>query len=417
MEKRSFFNKIFGKPNKLEDNSYTQLMMLNGYTPTFSTFSGNLYDSDVIRACVDAIARNAAKLKAKHIRRIGKQIENTNSNIERLLSVQPNPYMSAYDFIYKTVTLLYLRNNTFIYLDWDDMGILRGLYPVDGSVVELLQARDEPDSEIYIRFRFRNGQTKTLPYVDMIHLRRHFFQHDIFGERNDNALTPTIELINASNDGIINAMRSSAYLRGLLKFNSNLNPKDMKAQKDSFVSDYLTMANNGGIAAIDIKTEFQELKLDPKMIDDKQMKLINDKIYDYFGVNEKIVRSTYDENEWNAFYSSVIEPLAIQLSLEFTNKLFTNREKGHGNEVIFSANRLAYASNQTKVNMAKELLPLGLFTLNEMREIFELEPVEGGDKRIQTLNVVDADKANKYQGVDDGGGDNGSDDEGADLGE
>lgn len=409
LEKRSFFKKVFGKqPTKVDtNNSYTQLKMMDGYTPYFTSFSGELYDSDVIRACIDAIARNAAKLKAKHIRRIGNNIENTNSNIERLLSVKPNPYMSAYDFIYKIITILYLRNNAFVFIDWDDIGVLRGLYPIDAASVELLELRNDPSQEIYAKFRFRNGQTKVLPYSDLIHLRRHFYKNDIFGESNDIALTPTVELINTSNDGIVNAVKASAYLRGLLKFSANLKPDDLKKQKDAFVADYMTVSNNGGVAAVGVGTEFLKLELDPKMVDDKQLQLINQKAYNYFGISEAIVRSNYTEDEWNAFYSSVIEPLSIQLSLAFTTKLFTEREKGFGNEIIYSANRLSYASNQTKVTMAKELLPLGLFSINEMREVFELEPVKGGDKRIQTLNVVDASKANQYQGVDnDGGGDN-----------
>jgi phage portal protein BeeE len=184
-----------------------------------------------------------------------------------------------------------------------------------------------------------------------------------------------------------------------------MRPEDLKTQRDLFVKDYLSIDNDGGIGALDAKMEFTPTKLEAQMADDKQMAIVRDNIYRYFGVSEKIVQSSYNEDEFNAFYASVIEPIAIQLSLEFTEKLFTNREKGHGNEVVFSASRLMYAANATKVQMAKELMPMGIFTINEMREVFELEPVADGDKRLQTLNVVDAGKANKYQvGDDDGSG-------------
>ncbi|MCI3922496.1 phage portal protein [Paenibacillus sp. TRM 82003] len=406
MEKRSWYQKIFKESEResySESSQYTQFRMMDGYTPTFSLYNNNLYESDIVRSCVDAIARNGAKLKGKHIRRIdGKITNNTGSQIERLLTIQPNSYMNAYAFMYKVITQLYIKNNAFIFVDWDNMGQLQGLYPIDASTTELVHLKDDPKHELYCKFQFLSGVTKVLPYSDLIHLRRHFYKHDVFGDKNDIALKPIISLIDASNDSIINATKKSAYLRGWLKFTQSLRPEDLKKQKEEFVRDYLSVDNNGGVAATDTKMDFQESKSVPVMVDDKQMKLINDKVYNYFGVNEKIITSNYNEDEWDAFYESILEPLAIQMSLEFTNKLFTEREKGHGNEVLFEANRLAYASNKTKITLAEKLMPFGVFTVNEVREVFNLAPVEGGDKRLQTLNVVNANKADTYQEVEGG---------------
>ena len=171
---------------------------------------------------------------------------------------------------------------------------------------------------------------------------------------------------------------------------------------------YFNINNNGGVAALDSKADYVELKGESKIIDDKQMALISDNVYKFFNVNENIVKSKYNENEWDAFYESVIEPIAIQLSLEFTAKLFTKREREFGNEIIFEANRLQYASTQTKVNLVNTLIPLGLLTINEGREIFNLGLVEDGDKRLVSLNYVNANKQDEYQkvkGDDDNNGD------------
>jgi hypothetical protein len=129
----------------------------------------------------------------------------------------------------------------------------------------------------------------------------------------------------------------------------------------------------------------------------KQMKAIKEKVYDYYGINEKIIKSSYNEEEFNAFYESILEPLAIQMSLAFTNCLFTDREKGHGNQIIFEANRLQYASNTTKINIVTTLMDRGMMTKNQGLEVFNMPPIEGGDKRILSLNFIDADKANEYQ--------------------
>lgn len=400
-EKRSLFSLIFGnKSNKTAATSEaTSLKLLNSYIPIFSTFGDELYDSDIVRSAVDAIARNAAKLKPKHIRRVNEKIIKNYSQLEKMLQVRPNKFMDAYTFYYKVITQLYMKNNAFIYIDLDELGTIKGFYPVQSTMTEIL----EYGNEIYVKFSFMNGDKITLPYTSLIHLRRFFYKHDIYGESNDIPLTPSMELINTTNDGIINAVKSSAFIRGILKFTqSMMRPSDIKAERDRFVDEYLSIDNNGGIGAIDAKAEFIPMKNEPVTVDDKQMNFLKTSVYNYFGVNEKIINSTYSEDEWNAFYESVLEPIGIQMSLEFTSKLFTDREQGFGNEIIFEANRLQYASNTTKINLLKETMPFGLLTVNEGREIFNLAPVEGGDKRLQSLNFVDSNNANQYQlGKDD----------------
>lgn len=390
-QKRSLFEMIFGRRPKREQQIQTQLRMLNGFAPVFTTFSGDAYDSDVVRAAVDAIARNAAKLKPKHIRRVNGRIEEVGSDIEKLLSLRPNPFMDAYTFYYKVVTQLYLKNNSFVFVDFDEVTKkIRGFYPINAATIEFL----EYEGSIYVKFHFMGGQQKVLPYENLIHLRRFYYRNDLYGEPSDQALYPTLQLIQTTDEGIANAVKSSAFLRGILKFTSMLKPEDMKRQRDLFVQDYLDITNNGGVAATDAKADYIPLNNEPKMVDDKQMEAIRKKIYNYFGVNEKIIQSNYTEDEWNAFYESTIEPLAIQMSLEFTSKLFTDAERSRGNEIIFEANRLQYASMKTKLNLL-EMVDRGAMTPNEWRAAMNLAPIEGGDEPIRRLDT---------RPVDEGGG-------------
>lgn len=390
-ERRSLFDRIFGR--RPQPSQMQSLKMMNGYMPVFSMVA-DAYDSDVVRSAVDAIARNCAKLKPKHIRRVNGNISYTNSNIEYLLGVRPNPYMDAYTFWYKVITQKYMQNNSYVFVDWDVNGQAKGFYPINASQAEFVEA----EGQIFMQFSFLGGYKVTLPYEDIIHLRRFFYKNDLYGETNNAALMPTLELIHTTNQGIINAVKSSANLRGLLKFTQTmLKPEEIKRHRDAFVEDYLNISNNGGIAATDSKAEYVPLTNDPKITDAKQMELIEDKVYKYFNVSPAIVKSDYTEEQWNAFYESVIEPNAIELSLEFTAKVFTQRERGVGNEIIFEANRLQYASNATKLNLITVMMDRGLLSMNEAREIFNLAPILDGDKRIVSLNFVDTNIANQYQ--------------------
>jgi len=394
MEIRSLFSKIFGnKPVTIQGS--TDFKLLNDFIPYFYNYSGNIYDIAVIRSCIHTVASHAAKLKPKHFYKKDKLVGS--ESYDRLLSLRPNEYMSSYDFIYKTVSQLYSSNNAFIYKRVDIAGEVTGLYPINFSQIKLI----ESDGEMYAQFLFKTGIQVCIPYSQLIHIRRHYNKNDMFGEDASQPLQPTLNVLNTIDQGVINAIKSSAFIRGILKFATIQSSETLKKTKDEFVADYLNINNNNGIAALDSKAEFKELNLKPQMADDKQTALFRDNVYRYFNVSEKIIKSEYDEDDYNAFYSSVIEPIAIQLSQEFTSKMFSATEISYGNEIVFSADRMMFANMATKKDLIKDLMGLGLFSVNESREILEMSRIEEdfADKHIISLNYVEASKANEYQGV------------------
>lgn len=362
---------------------------------TFTPFSGNAYESDIYRAAIDAIARNAAKLKGKHIvysKHNNKRLQG-DQYLNQILQVRPNPYMTAYDLVYKLVTHYYLHNNAYAFLQKDDRGYLQAIYPLSPVNVEFVT---DPANEMYLRFLFSSGDQVTLHMSEVLILRRFFNSNDLLGDSNT-AIMPALDLAHTQNEGLEESIKSNATIRGILKYNQVLSPEKLKEEKEAFIQDYLTVKNHGGIAALDSKADYTPLTMSQMTIDDKQLESVKKKIYEYLGISESIVNSTYTEDEWAAFYESVIEPLSLQFSLELTDKLFTAREQAFGNTIIFESNRLQFASNASKTNILKELVPLGLLTINQGLEILNLPPVEDGDKRLQTLNVVNAELVDQYQ--------------------
>lgn len=402
MEQRNWLQRLFGRFLGRR-TGLTQVKVMAGYTPIFTPWGERPYEADVVRAAVDAIARNAAKLKAKHIRRVnGEVIHVKNSDIERVLSLRPNPKMSAYDLLYKLVTTLMMDNNAWAYPVWE-AGRLVAVYPVNCVSAELLE---DSAGTLYVKFYFMEGGTATLPYSDVIHLRRHYYNNDLLGEPN-RPINATLSAIHTTNEGLAQAVKTSAALRGILKFQGMLKETDIEAQRERFVKEYLTVSNSGGIAALDAKAEYIPLNTEPRMINAAQMRELRDAVFRYFGVNENIVMGNYTEDQWNAFYESTIEPLAVQMSLEFTSKLFSSREIGHGNEIVFEANRLQYASVRTKLELV-QLVDRGIMTPNQLAEVFNLPPVPGGDtpiRRLDTRPVDETDDLDDLEAVE-GGGDN-----------
>lgn len=394
-EKRNLFNMFFGEKNKQQKFTKTWLEMLNSYKAEFTTLGNGTYESKVARQCIDRIATHCAKLIPKHIQ------DSINNNIKGdinfLLQNQPNPIMSKFDFIYKIISMLYTDSNSFVYIAKDEEGFITGFYPVLALSYSLLQ---DEQGVIYLQFKFINGKIYTLPYLELIHLRLFYNKHDIFGTDNK-VLKTDLETAHTASEGIKNSIKTSNNLKGILKYeNSMLKDKDLKSSKEAFVNDFLNLENESGIAAMDAKADFQEINLKPITLDSEQLKQVNYNIFDYFGISENIVRNKFTEEEWNAFFEGVIEPRAIQMSDDFTNKVFNIKARKEGHKIVFTANRLQYASLKTKILLLKEAGDRAMLKVDEGREIIDLPPIGGeeGNKIIQSLNYIDGRIANNYQG-------------------
>lgn len=393
------FQNIFSSTPKPQNN-LVPFRVLNGYDSTFVPYRTDLYDDIIARTCIDTVARHAAKLRPRHVRRKDQRMSPADSQLDYLLSNRPNEYMSCYDFLYKIVSQLWTYNNSLIYIKWDN-GNLIGLYPLDYSQVRIME---HPQTHIlFAQFDFAGDGRMTVPYSQLIHLRRHFNGSDIFGDDPNRALKSTLGLMDTCKQSIAKMVKNSARLSGLLKLSGNQNQKDWLAKAKKFANDFLGLqSETQGIAAIDSTMEFQQLDSTARAADTSAMEYIRADIYRYLGVSESIASGKYTEEDWQSFYESTIEGLAIQMGQEFTSKIFTAREQGYGNAIVFDSNRLQYASMKSKTDMIKELIPCGVLTVNDALEILNLPQTsdEIGDKRLQTLNYVNAAKADKYQGTE-----------------
>jgi HK97 family phage portal protein len=293
--------------------------------------------------------------------------------------------MNGKDFLAKIRLWLEIKNTAFIYIARDDTGKPTSFYPVPYASFEALEYL----GGLYIKFQFNNSTARdyVFPWEDLAVLRKDYYQSDIWGDDNT-AILPKLDLINTAEQGVANAVRATANLRGILKSTkAMLSKEDIKKQKDEFVTDYLNLENSGGIASLDASQDFTPITMNPSVTDPNTMKQLREDIYRYFGVNDSIMMSDYKEDEMEAFYQSKIEPFLVALSEELTRKVFTKRERDLGSAIIYESNRIQYASNKTKLNMV-QLVDRGIMTPNELRQTFNLAPYEGGDEFIRRLDTV-----------------------------
>ena len=395
MEFRNLIDTIFNvKPTQIDSNKYTNAQLINSYTNFITNYNAEIYNDLSVRSCVDTIARHVAKLKPVHIIQDDNGRNTQKSAINNLLANRPNIYMSTSDFLYKIASQLLFYGNAFVYIQKDEKQNINGFYPIDFTSCEL----KEYDNNLYLKFNFNNAKNIVIPYTDIIHIRRNYSTHDLLGQDAYKPLLETLTNLSKSRQSISNKVENGGKISGILKLSGMVSQSEWKTKAELFAEWFKSSTSkSGGVATIDSTADFIPVSTKAESAEEAQLKYLQSEVYSYFGINEAIVNGSYNETEWQAFYESIIEGIKIQLSQEFTAKVFTEKEKEYGNIIDFNSNRLTYASTTNKVNMVKELGALGLLTTNEARELFDLPPVEDGDKRLVSLNYINADKADEYQ--------------------
>lgn len=362
------FEKIFRRPRgTIQTDGFFEL--LNGYTPVFTNAPESLYEMELIRAAIHSFASFCSKLKPEISGNAYKKLEKT-------LQFRPNPFMDTSKFVYRIATILSVNNTAFIVPLEDEGGGIVGYYPILPQRCEVVEVKGEP----FLRYTFSNGQRAAIEFDRVGILTQFQYSDDFFGEDN-RALRPTMQLIHANNQGIINGVKNSASIRFLARIANMLSPEDIKKERERFTEDNLSADNQSGMIIYDQKfADVKQVDSKPFTVNAVQMGQINENVFNYFGTSAGIIQNKYTEDEWNAYYEGKIEPFALQLSLVMSNMTFTPREIAHGNAIVFTANRLQYASNQTKLNISTQLFDRGLLNRNGVMDIWNMAHVEGGEK-------------------------------------
>lgn len=361
------FETLFKKQKNIIPDGYFK--MLNGYSPVFSNAPESVYEMELTRSAIHSFASFCSKL-------IPEIQGGAYKSLEKTLQFKPNPFMDTSKFIYRLATILSVNNNAFIIPIEDESGAIAGYYPLLPQNCEVIEVK----GVAYMRYTFANGQRAAIEFDRVGVLTQFQYSDDFFGEDN-RALKPTMNLIHTQNQGIINGVKNSAAIRFLAKVGNILDPEDVSAERDRFSRENLSSDNKSGMILYDNKfSDFKQIESKPFTVNASQMQMINENVFRYFGTNAGILQNKYSEDEWNAYYEGKIEPFAIQLSLVMSNMTFTPREIAFGNCIRFTANRLQYASNQTKLSISTQLFDRGLLTRNGVMDIWNMAHVDDGDK-------------------------------------
>lgn len=379
---------------------------LDGYAPIYSQFGTNIYASDVVQQALACIVDEMKKLHPAHVRKNGNDVVPVASRLQEVIN-NPNPLMTTSEFIEKIMWMLLLNDNAFViptYYTWVDpnTGVEKryyeSFYPINPTQVDFIE---DASGRLFVKFWFWDGDTTTIPYDDVIHIRHRYSLNEYmggnrFGQPDNKELLDTLELNKTMLDGIAKAMKSSYAINGVIKYNTLID--DGSVLNNVKILEQKLKNSESGILPMDLKGEFIPFPKDIKLVDEGTLKFVDGKILRTWGISLAILTGDYSKEQYEAFYQKALEPLIISISQAFTKKVFTSREKAFGNDIKFYPKDLIFMTTSQKIELVNLLSPTGALYENEKRTMFGLMPLlELEGKRYMSLNWVDADMAAQYQ--------------------
>jgi len=365
------FTKIFSKRGTAKDNEISRrangyFELLTGYAPVFQSWNGKIYESDLVRAAIDARSRHIAKLK----------IEITGSAqpiLQTKLNKRPNDWTTWSKFLYRVNTILDMQNTVFIVPIYDKYYRTVGFDCVLPSNVEILEVAGEP----WLRYHFQNGKTASVELCKCVALTKFQYQSEFFGEPNS-ALNDTLALLDLQDQAIQEAVKNSNTYRWAAQATNFVKPGNLKKEREEFTRDNLQGENNGLLLFPHYYDNIQQVKTQSFTVDPEEQKLIQQKVFNYFGVNESILQNSAIGDEMDAFYEGAVEPFAVQFSEGMTQACFTPTEQANGASIIASASRLQYMKTSDKVKFATAMSAVGGLKVDELRDLFNLPSYTDG---------------------------------------
>lgn len=366
------FEKIFKRPH----SNWTPqgfFKTLTAYTPVFNSWGGMIYESELVRSAIHARANHISKLQIT-------VNGSANPKLQTRLKTGPNEWQTWGQFLYRLSTILDVQNTAFIVPVMNVFGETIGYYPVLPTRCEIVEYEQMP----WLRYQFSNGKYAAVEMHKCGIMNKFQYSDDFFGENNQ-SLTPTMELINIQNQGVSEAVKSAATFRFMAQLNNFTKAEDLANERKRFTKENLQGDSGGVLLFPNTYSNIQQIKSSPFVVDSEQMKLIQQNVYNYFGVNEDVLQNKAYGDAWSAFYEGAVEPFSIQFSDVVTKMTFSERERASGSFLMATANRLQYMSNSEKLNVSSQMADRGIMNRDEIREIWNLPPLPNGQGQAYTI--------------------------------
>lgn len=372
-------DKILGKTSEVGQvvQSGKTFELVSAYNPVFRDWRGEIYESMLVRAAIDARSRHISKLKVEFV-------GTAKPELTKRLRIKPNPWDTWSQFLYRVNTILDATNNCLLVPIYDDDMNKIGFYPVLATDIKVVEYKDE----LWLRYKFRSGMKVAACRMSEAALLRKFqFKQDFFGEGNG-AIDETMDLMSIQKQGIKEAIKTTSSYKFMAQSSNFTLAQDLEKEQTNFSERNFgseAKAKKGKVLLFpNTYKDIKQIDIKPYTPDKDQMELIDKNVFEYFGVSEDILQNKAVGDAWTAFYEGAVEPFAIQFAETFKFALYSMNEINRGADVFASTNRVQYMSFADKKNYVEGGLDRGILTINEAREVYNLPRLDSeiGDRFI-----------------------------------
>ncbi len=334
---------------------------------------------------VNAIANSVALLpKSVYIKTDGERKETPDHPVHYLIHDEPHSYMTAFVFWFTMTVTMLIRGNAYARIVRNGAGIITALE----FITDPVEVR-EHEGNLYYRIG-----TKTYFDYEIFHLPGFAF-NGITGIGVVNFAAANMGVALAADEFAFNTYSDKGVTYGVAE--SDLEIKDQGRKNIEVLFNNALVASNKKhrIAVLDEGLKYKSIQLDPQQAEFIKTKAsgvediarwLNIPLHKLHAPGEGGYNFLVEMSQ--EYLSSTIAPIGEKIKQEAQRKLFTDAERKKGHYIFLNYKKLLETNPEARANYYQKMIYAKVYNPNEVRELEDMNPYEGGDEYLQMTNLM-----------------------------
>lgn len=392
-----FRRKIKNLATEIDANDKELLKWLGIDIDAIDVMGKNSLRQATVFGCLRILSDTISKLPIKIYKKDNGVKKITNHYLEPLLKLRPNPYMSASDFWKCIEVQRNIYGNSYVAMEFDTKGKVRALYPLDSSQMQIFIDNTgilNSNNNIWYIYTDNLGLKHKFMNDEILHFKA-LTLDGLVGISIIDKLKHLIENGKSSEKYINNFFKNGLQVKGIVQYIGDLNPKAEETFRTEFERMSSGLKNAHRIAMLPIGYQFQPIGqrlVDAQFLENTQLTIRQ--IASVFGIKmhqlndlEKATHTNIAEQQ-REFYIDTLQSILTMYEQELIYKLFLNTEIRKGYYLKFNVDSILRADIKTRYESYRIGIQGGFITPNEVRELEEKEPKDGGDELLVNGNMM-----------------------------
>ena len=377
------------------------------------TYSGENVDTETamniaaVYACIRILSNHVAMLPLQLYQEVrGKKKKIRDHPIARIIETRPNPYMTPFQFKQTMEAHRQLYGNAFAEIEWGKDGYPKALWVLNPLVTKIVMEKDSNGNlkRYLVQTTLVNGKVVYLPYSSVLHIRG-LSTNGIVGKSPIDVARETIGIQIAGQKFTGKFYANGTMSSGVLKVPQSLKPEAKQVIRQEWEKFNNGIDNSHRVAILDAGLDYQSLGIkqcDAQYIETQKFSIAE--IARIFNVPPHMLadleRATFSNIEQQSleFVRDTLSPLLISWEQELQYQLFTEDEINVKRYYFkFNLNSLLRGDSTNRAAYYEKMINLGIYSINEVRELEDKDKIKNGDKHYMSLNYIDIDLMNEYQ--------------------